>query len=140
MASTSDSDTIRRHIYGGSTRSGTLSTADIDWYADNYSNLWLAASEAANAEALKAMSGGKKKVGDLEIDVGATAAAWNDLAKRLRVTGVRKGGVSPFSGGISISDKTSNETDSDWDRTAGQLGQFDYEGGSDYDSTGGYGY
>jgi hypothetical protein len=128
MASTEDTSSVRRYIYGGSTRSGSLSTADIDSYVDENSNTYLAAAAAADAEALLAMAGGKKKVGDLEIDVGATAPTWLALAKKLRVRGIRKGGVTPFSGGISLNDKANNESDTDWNQTAGKLGQFDYRG------------
>lgn len=124
MASSTSIAQIRRLIYGGSTRAGTLSTGDIGWFADNSANIWLAASQAAAAEGA-AGGVGRKKVGDLEIDEGA-AGGWLDLSKALRLRGIRS--VSVYAGGISVSDKATQQADSDWDQPANKLGDFDYQG------------
>ena len=124
MASTADSDAVRRLLYGGSTRSGSLSTGDIDWFVDTNSNLWLAASEAAMAEAGAAGSGiTRKKVGDLEIEY--SAGEWTSRSKTFRRRGIAK--VSPYAGGISVADKASVESDSDRDRPEFYRGIHDLE-------------
>lgn len=127
MASSTQIAQVRRLIYGGSTRTGTLSTGDIGWFVDNGANIWIAASNAAAAEG--SVGGvGRKKVGDLEIDEGA-AGGWMDLSKRLRLQGIRS--VSVYAGGIGVSDKTANESDSDWDKPAFRSGQFTYSDDTD---------
>lgn len=123
MPSSTSIAQVRRLIYGGSTRTGTLSTGDIGWFVDNAPNVWLAAAEAAASEAA-AYGSGRKKVGDLEIEEGS-AGGWLDLSKRLRRKGLSS--VSVYAGGISVSDKTAQTADSDWDQPANRLGMFDYE-------------
>ena len=127
MPSSTSIAQVRRLIYGGSTRTGTLSTGDIGWFVDNAPNVWLAASEAAASEAA-AYGSGRKKVGDLEIEEGS-AGGWLDLSRRLRRKGISA--VSPYAGGISVADKAAQDTDSDWDRPANRLGMFDYDSVSD---------
>ena len=123
MASSTDIAQVRRLIYGGSTRAGTLSTGDIGWFVDSAPNVWLAASEAAASEAA-AYGSGRKKVGDLEIEEGS-AGGWLDLSRRLRRKGISS--VSPYAGGISVSDKVTQDTDSDYSRPGNRLGMFDYQ-------------
>ncbi len=129
MATTGNIDDLQRFLYGGSTRTGTLSTADLGSFADENPNIFLAAEQAAYAEMQEAIAGGRKKVGDLEVDPGAVAGSWQRLAKQLRLRGVRRG-VKPYAGGISIDDRAAQERDSDWDRPESRRGQFDYDGGS----------
>lgn len=125
MASTADMNVMKRHLYGGSTRSGTLSTGDLGYYADNAPNLYIAASRAALAEA-GASVGGSKQVGDLKID--RKAEDWHALSKRLRIEGVRS--VKPYSGGISVADSDSQAADTDWRRGPFRVGRFDNPGAS----------
>ena len=126
MATPKQIASMRRYLYGGSTKSGSLSTDDLGAFVDENVNLYLAASQAANAEAMKVASGGKKKVGDLEVDPGATAGMWTNLSKQLRLKGVRQ--VRPYSGGISVSDKSNRLSDTDRDAPAFKSGQFGYPG------------
>ena len=128
MATTGNIDDLQRYLYGGSTRTGTLSTADLGSFADENPNIFLAAEQAAYAEMMEAIAGGKKKVGDLEVDPGVVAGRWQTLAKQLRLRGVRQ--VKPYAGGVSIDDKRATETDKDWDTPESRRGQFDYDGGS----------
>jgi len=130
MASTSDADTVRRLIYGGSTRSGTLSTADVDWYVDAEPNVYLAGAEAAAAEASVNADLAEKAVGDLRIRYGETARGWDAVYRRLRRRGLRK--VKAHSGGISVAGKDTAYSDSDWDQPASRLGVHDFD-----NSTGG---
>jgi len=131
MATTGNVDDMQRLLYGGSTKTGSLSTADLGWFYDNNVNVYLAASQAANAEALVKAAQGDRKVGDLEISfagAGGGVDFYTKLSKELRLRGVRQ--VKPYSGGISIDDKVAREGDSDWDRPESRRGQFDYNGGS----------
>lgn len=129
MATTGNIDDLQRHLYGGSTRTGTLSTADLGAYADENANIFLAAEQAAYAEMQEAIAGGRKKVGDLEVDPSMSAASWQRLGKQLRLRGVRRG-VKPYAGGVSIADKVATERDVDWSPPESRRGQFDYDGGS----------
>lgn len=128
MASSTQIAQMRRLLYGGSTKTGSLSTDDVAWFFDNNVNLYLGAAQAAYAEGMETAGGGKKKVGDLEIDPGASGDYWLGLSKQLRLRAVRQ--VKPFSGGISVDAKVATEADSDWDAPESRRGQFDYDGGS----------
>ena len=126
MASTDDSDAVRRLLYGGSTRSGTLSTGDVDWFVDNAPNVWLAAAEAASAEASVNLDVVSKSVGDLRIEYGERATRYQGLSAQYRRKGIAK--VTPFAGGISIADKTARESDTDRNAPAVAVGMHDYDG------------
>jgi len=131
MASSTQIAQMRRLLYGGSTKTGSLSTDDVAWFFDNNVNLYLGAAQAANAEALVKAAQGDRKVGDLEISfagAGGGVDFYTKLSKELRLRGVRQ--VKPFSGGISVDAKVAAEADSDWDRPESRRGQFDYNGGS----------
>ena len=71
----------------------------------------------------------KKKVGDLELTYGGggsgTSAREHYLAmgKQFRLQAGSK--VTPFSGGISVDDKNTQQSDSDWDRPFAEIGMHD---------------
>jgi hypothetical protein len=123
--STADSDAVRRLLYGGSTRSGTLSTGDIDWFVDNAPNVWLAAAEAASAESSVNLDITSKSVGDLRIEYGDRAANFKGLAAQYRRKGISK--VTPFAGGTSRADKTARESDTDRVQSEVKVGVHDFE-------------
>ncbi len=132
MATTENINDMQRHLYGGSTRTGTLSTADLGSYVDENVNIFLAAEQAAYAEMINAAAKGDRKVGDLEVNYsgqGGGADFWKGLGKQLRLRGVRRG-VKPYAGGVSIADKVATERDVDWSSPESRRGQFDYDGGS----------
>jgi hypothetical protein len=110
MASTAAAD-LRRLIYGGSTRSGSLSTGDLEWFAANRGNVWLAAAAAAEAEATASAGIAAKQVGDLRIQYADDSAGYAAAADRLRAQGIRS--VAPYAGGISLSDIDTVESDTD---------------------------
>ena len=135
MTTSTKAHPIRRLLYGGSTRTGNLSTADLEWFIDDKPNVYLAASAAALSEAQNYAARGNRVVGDLEIDYvgqGGTVQVWQDLSARLRLQGIRT--VKPYSGGISVTDKANREAQTDYDRPAFSREQFDYAG-SDYDGS-----
>ena len=124
MASTADADTVRRLIYGGSTRTGTLSTGDINWFVDANPNVYLAASEAAFAEyAVEAGQPTNKAVGDISIGRSADYLRYRELAQNLRRRGLRS--VKPYAGGLTRSSKDTERDDSDRVPPAFAVGQFD---------------
>lgn len=105
------SNDIRRLIYGGSTRTGTLSTADLEWFYTNHADVWLAAAQAADAEA--AVNGGKasKAVGDLKIEYRSAADGYGAVAERLRLRSLRS--VAPFAGAVTQTDVDREAGDSE---------------------------
>lgn len=126
MPSSTSIAQVRRLIYGGSTRSGSLSTGDIGWFVDNAANVYLAAEQAALAEAAADFGNvTNMSVGDLSVGRSADYLRWRELAARLHRQGIRS--VSVYAGGISQSDKETQRADTDWDKPANRLGQFDYE-------------
>ncbi len=123
MASTADADTVRRLIYGGSTRTGTLSTADVNWFVDNNPNVRLAASEAAMAEATLLASKPSRTVGDISIDYTGAINNYRSMSADLRKSGLRS--VKPYAGGLTRSSKDTERDDSDRVPPAFAVGQFD---------------
>ncbi|WP_431490981.1 hypothetical protein [Paraburkholderia fungorum] len=65
-----------------------------------------------------------KKVGDLSIDYGERSKFYQELANTLEAKG-NIGGVIPYSGGISISDKINVEGNTDRVRPPFRVDQFD---------------
>lgn len=65
-----------------------------------------------------------KKVGDLSIDYGERSKFYQELADTLEAKG-NIGGVIPYSGGISISDKINVEGNTDRVRPPFRVDQFD---------------
>lgn len=129
--STSNIDAVRFLTKDTSTGSAINSDEEIQWLIDTYPSIYLAAAAAADAIAGSyADQASSKKVGDLSISYGGRAVEYTALAKSLRMQAALK--ATPFSGGISISDKDSQEADSDWDRPSFSRGMSD-----NYGSTGG---
>lgn len=121
---TANNDSVRRLIYGGSTRSGTLSTADIASFVAENGNVYLAASEAAMAEmAVNVSAPTNRKVGDLSVSFSADYLRFRDLSRSLRKRGLRA--IKPFAGGITISNKDAERDESDRVAPAFAVGQFD---------------
>lgn len=120
--STSNTDAVRLLVHDTSTSTSDtlLSDTEYTWFINQNTNLYYAASAAAHSIAARYSDDYiQKKVGDLSWTVASFSgpvAEYRNLAQSLRVEGARKG-VTPYAGGISVSDKTANESDADWDRT-----------------------
>ena len=117
---TDTTDAVRLLIYDTST-GPLLTDAEVDWFIAQHANTYFAAAAAAGAIAASYSDDIiEQKVGDLEWKkaggVDGMSGQYRSLAAELRATGVRIG-VAPYAGGISISDKDANLSDSDWDRT-----------------------
>ena len=120
--STSNTDAVRLLVHDTSTSTGStlLSDTEYQWFIDQNTNLYFAASAAAKTIGAKYSDDIiTKRVGDLSWTKGSPSggitALYSQLAAELRAEGVRKG-VAPYAGGISVADKAANEADPDWDR------------------------
>jgi len=121
----SDTDAVRALIRDTSTSAPLLTDNEVGWLVADYPSVYFAA--AAGANMIAGQHGDTvttKKVGDLSLSKGSVAAEYRELAEDLRLQAVRRG-AQPYAGGISVADKTSQETDSDWDRTEIRLGMHD---------------
>ena len=118
--STDTSDAVRLLIGDMSTSTGSEVFADneVEWFVANHPNTYLAASAAVTSiigSTRATTLGGlmSKSVGDLKEDYRTVSITdlMQSKAKQLRMQGVRR--VAPYAGGISQSDKTTVESDSD---------------------------
>ena len=99
-----------------------LTDIEVDWFIAQHSNVWFAAAAAATSiSATYTDAIIEQKVGDLSWKKAGGSGQYQTLAAELRAAGVRIG-VAPYAGGISISDKDANLSDSDWDRTSTSAG------------------
>ena len=126
----SATDRVRLYVGDISTSTGGefLANADCTHFISVTSNEFTAAQLAANSlaalfqgSAASASGGGwvEKTVGDLKIkkaDAAQTAASYRTLSRQLGLMAAR--GLSPYAGGISISDKQDVEGDADRVRPA----------------------
>lgn len=109
---------------------------ELDWFLTQNTNIYFAAALAADAAAAR-FSGSEssgsvktKTVGSLSISYADTEriAEYRTLGRELRYRGAINASWQPYAGGISISDKKTNEQDTDWDRGAFARGMHDYPG------------
>ena len=127
-ASTSTSITdlywVRMRI--GDTSSGTARFQDeeLNNLISTYGNKYLAAAVAAETIGAQFAGRSDKTIGKLSISQGQLTQHYFDLGRRLRF----EAGLfaTPYAGGISADDKTSEEADSDRVKPAFEIGQFDY--------------
>lgn len=138
--STSTTDAVRLLIHDLSTSSGSniLQDNEITYFLNQEVNTLYAAAAAAEAAGAKFAGGNSAsmtKVGDLALEFGGgnPAESYKVLAGQLRMRANLS--LKPFSGGISVSDKQ-NEV-SDTDRVAPQfrVGMHDADAST---STGAY--
>ena len=117
---TDTTDAVRLLIHDTSA-TPLLTDIEVDWFITQHSNVWFAAAAAATSiSATYTDAIIEQRVGDLEWKKDSGSGQYLKLAE-LRATGVRIG-VTPYAGGISISDKDANLSDSDWDRTSTSAG------------------
>jgi len=127
---TSDRDAVRLMINDTSTGPQELSDAEIAWLIASHPDNWFAASAGANLKASKfSASANAKWVGDLKIETSQQAQEFRDLSEKLRLIALRRG-VKPAVGGISISQRETDLSDTDWDRPEFVIGQNDFDSGS----------
>ncbi len=124
----SNNDAVRA-LLRDTSASPLLTDNEVAWLVAQNSNVYYAAAAGADM-----IAGGKsgavvqKKVDGLSLTKGNTqggvADLYRTLGKTLRQQAARRG-VKPYAGGISVTDKDTQETDSDWDRSEIRLGMHD---------------
>jgi len=91
-----------------------LSDQEIVFSLAEYSNIYDAAALGCELLASKySANPSAESVGQLGVTWGDRARSYRTHAAELRGMALRKRGVSPYAGGVSISDKRSDQTDSD---------------------------
>lgn len=132
--SSSNLDKVRFLIGDTDTTDQQLSDEEItSMLADNSDNPYAAAIACAEGLVSKFSRKVQKSVGDLSISYGETANNYRTLLGDLR----RKASIqlcTPYAGGISISDKETDEEDSDLVKPAFTRDMHDIESPNDEDS------
>ena len=136
----SNRDLIRTLVSDTNTSRQLLTDEFIAYTLAAKPNVYLAAalcaetlvSSTAATAAYLASNITRKKVGDLELSYGGGGSAggsaadhYRALAKTLRLQAASR--VAPFSGGISVDDKQTQQDDTDWSKPPFRLGQHDYD-------------
>ena len=131
---TSNRDAVRLMIQDTSTGPQELSDAEVDWLIASHPDNWFAASAGAMIKAGKFADTSKvdnKKVGDLQLvqgdAIGQRGRQYRLLSEKLKLIALRRG-VKPAVGGISISQRDTDVSDSDWDQPEFKIGQNDFNG------------
>ena len=131
--STSNTDAVRLEVQDTSTSSGlnVLTDVEITYFLNTEVNTLYAA--AAAAETISAKGSNfitSKKVGDLMETAGSGSISPSVMFRELAATLRMRANLSlkPFSGGISVSDKQNQESDTDWDKPAVRIGLHDNPG------------
>ena len=131
--STTANNIVRLHVGDISTSTGSelLPDAAYTTFNSQASSIWIAAQLAANALAARAASSDsagvtKREVGDLKITYsGGLEDAGTYRALASKFGRMAAAGVSPYAGGISVSDKSSVEDDTDRIKPMFKRGLFD---------------
>lgn len=116
--SDSNRDAVRFLVRDTNEATAQLSDEEIEWMlSENGNNVYLAAVQSvdyiANTYATQARS---RTVGALSISYEARADEYRKLGMALRQRWATFTTITPYAGGISRSDKRTNEQDTDWDK------------------------
>lgn len=120
----SNRDLIRILVHDTDTANAKLSDETIDYYLSSEPSVWYAAALAAETIAGQYSAQGTLTVGDLSIQ--RQVSEYRGLSKQLRMRGAR--GAVPFAGGIKISDKDTEEDDTDRVAPSFKIGLHDDKG------------
>lgn len=125
-------DAVRFLLHDTVESEARISDEEIAWLlTQNGNNVYGAAIAGAdNIASSFSAQARTKTVGALSITYEASAIEYRQLARDLRLRRIRAGGFVPYSGGISISDKRINESDTDRDKPFFSRGQDDNIGTS----------
>ena len=104
---------------------------EIYWVLDSFPNVWEAASVVAGTIGTHfAKKASSKSVGGFSIAYSERAQHFEALSMSLKKQAkdptLRQ--FTPYSGGISISDKEEQVEDTDWNQPSFRIGQTDYPG------------
>lgn len=120
----SDRSWVRMRIGDNSSDNVLFQDEEIDVLLSDYGNKYAAAAAAARSLGAKFARQVTKQVGRLKISMVEASESYFDLAKRLdEETQLNSGGA--WVGGISVSDKETQEADTDWVGSRFSRGQFD---------------
>ena len=100
---------------------GLLSDETIDYFLTSEASVWYAAAMCAET-----IGGQKSQAGDLtvgDLSIRRTISEYRNLAKQLRSRGSR--GAVPFAGGLTLTDKDTERTDTDRVPPAFSIGMHD---------------
>lgn len=90
-----------------------LADGEITWILTQETNVYRAASVAAEAIAAKFSRLADTSVGDVSVSNSQKSAQYKDLAKRLALKATKRGSAAAFAGGISIADRDTRLDDTD---------------------------
>lgn len=113
IATTSDQV---RFLVGDTSNSAStelLADGEITWILTQETNVYRAASVAAEAIAAKFSRLADTSVGDVSVSNSQKSAQYKDLAKRLALKATKRGSAAAFAGGISVSDRDTRLDDTD---------------------------
>ncbi len=125
---TTDLAKVRRLIGDTDSANPLFTDEELDFIIDEEPTIYGAAAVACEALAAEYSIKVDKSVGDLKLSLSQKHEQFLAMAKRFRELSKRKGSVQLFAGGISTSDKTSRESDSDRPAPDFYKGQFDNPG------------
>jgi hypothetical protein len=106
-----------------------LQDEEIDMLLDDYGSKYAAAAAAARSIGAQFARQVTKEVGRLKISMSEASNHYFGLAEKLdSESDINAGGA--WAGGISESDKSVQEADTDWGGASFGVGQFDNPGGA----------
>ena len=111
--STAPADREKVRLLIGDTSSGDqlLQDEEIDWQLSQHGGILYTASACAEDVAAKFTRKPNISEGGFRVDAAAQSQAYEKLAKRLKRQASM--GANPYAGGISVSDKQTQEADTD---------------------------
>jgi len=128
-ALTTSKDKIRLLVGDTDSADWLLSDEEINFFAGQESNVYLAAAMTAKALAAKFARLVDHAIGDVRVNLSQRQAQFATLAKDLQTRGGGESaqivGVAPYAGGLSISDVETNNADTDRVPPLFYRGQFD---------------
>lgn len=121
----SDLDQVRFLIGDTDTDDQLVNNEEVDWSLSQFS-VYIAAAELCDAIAAKFARKVDKSVGDLKISFSKQGEQYSKKAKQLRSRG-SFAGITPYAGGISVSDKESTRENSDRVSPTFRKGMTDFD-------------
>lgn len=90
-----------------------LADGEVTWLLSQETNVYRAASVAAESIAAKFSRLADTSVGDVSVSNSQKVSHYKDLAKRLALKATKRGSAAAFAGGISIADRNTRLDDED---------------------------
>lgn len=125
---TTDLNKVRRLIGDVSSTAPLFQDEEIDFFTSSETNVFGAASLACESLAGLYAAQVNKQVGPLRLDASQKYDHFRDLAGRYAVLAKSKGSPQIYAGGISVSDKDTQEADTDRDAPYFKRGWDDFAG------------